>query len=357
MEDAADAVSRGDGDDGAVDRFDVGGRALPGRRLPDPPLLVDLFEQIGDPDVAGPAGVQGRLHGGADVVGVDVAVPEPVATHDHDRVTHAGPDVTEGGDGVVGRFEEVHHLIAELSDGILSPASKRRPVAPDVRGHPRGDRWVRHGSPGRHEEKSVEQQDDADAAGVHDSGLLEHGELVRRRGQRRRRSRPGGLQDLDEIGAARRRGRGRRLRRGPHDGEDGAFDRTGDGAVGAGGRPLQGGGHGGGAAARVGAEGIGDASQDLGEDDAGIAPRSHERSVGDGPGDRLEAGLAPLVELEDHRLQGEGHVGPRVAVGHRVDVEAVDQLLVRPEGVAVGDHGRRQVIGPQSLEPLHGRRC
>ena len=43
----------------------------------------------------------------------------------------------------------------------------------------------------------------------------------------------------------------------------------------------------------------------------------------------------------DHRLQGQRHVGPGVAVGHGVDVEAVDRLLVggRASRYAV-DHGR-----------------
>ena len=58
----------------------------------------DLLEQVGDPDVAGPAGVDGGLDRGADVVGVDVAVPDAVAADDHDRVADAGPHVLERGD-------------------------------------------------------------------------------------------------------------------------------------------------------------------------------------------------------------------------------------------------------------------
>ena len=50
-------------------------------------------------------------------------------------------------------------------------------------------------------------------------------------------------------------------------------------------------------------------------------------------------------ELGHHRLQGEGHVGAGVAVGHRVDVEPVEALLVGPQGVAVADHAGAQVLG------------
>ena len=51
------------------------------------------------------------------------------------------------------------------------------------------------------------------------------------------------------------------------------------------------------------------------------------------------------VELGHHRLEGERHVRARVAVGHRVDVEPVDDVLVGAERVAVtGDHGP-QVVG------------
>ena len=61
---------------------------------------------------------------------------------------------------------------------------------------------------------------------------------------------------------------------------------------------------------------------------------------------------APSSSADD-RLQGEGHVGAGVAVGHRVDVEPVDGLLVGREGVAVGLHHRSQVGGAQVIEGGH----
>src|SRR5450631_1401825 len=45
--------------------------------LTDPALLFHLLQQVGDPDRPGPAGVEAGLDGRADLVGVDVAVPQP----------------------------------------------------------------------------------------------------------------------------------------------------------------------------------------------------------------------------------------------------------------------------------------
>ena len=86
VEDPPDAVADGHGDHrggrrlGGVRRLVEAGAA--GDPLDDPALLLellDLLEQVGDPDLLGAAGVDGRLDGGADVVGVDVAVPDAVA--------------------------------------------------------------------------------------------------------------------------------------------------------------------------------------------------------------------------------------------------------------------------------------
>ena len=76
-----------------------GGR---GRSRDRRPLAVgvlggDLLEQVGDPDPVRPAvEVEGGLDGRADVVGVDVAVPRPVAADDDDRVADLAPALLEG---------------------------------------------------------------------------------------------------------------------------------------------------------------------------------------------------------------------------------------------------------------------
>ena len=67
-------------------------------RLGDPALLLHLLEQVGDPDVAGPPGLDPGLDRAADVVGVHVAVPQAVAAHDDDRVAERRPRRLERGD-------------------------------------------------------------------------------------------------------------------------------------------------------------------------------------------------------------------------------------------------------------------
>ena len=63
--------------------------------------------------------LDGRLDRCPDVVGVDVAVPHPVAADHDDGVADAGPDLLEPLDGVVGRGEQVHDLVAEIADRVL----------------------------------------------------------------------------------------------------------------------------------------------------------------------------------------------------------------------------------------------
>ncbi len=69
---------------------------------------------------------------------------------------------------------------------------------------------------------------------------------------------------------------------------------------------------------------------------------------------RPAPGLDPF-ELAHHGLEGQGHVGPGVSVGHGVDVEAVDVRLVQPEGVAVAPHDGAQVVGAEGRRGGHGR--
>ena len=77
----------------------------PGRAhaLAHPALLLDLLVEVGHPDAVRPPGVHAGLDGRADVVGVDVAVPQAVAADHDDGVADAGPHLLEGLDGVVGR--------------------------------------------------------------------------------------------------------------------------------------------------------------------------------------------------------------------------------------------------------------
>ena len=50
----------------------------------------DLLGEVGDPDPVRAAGGDPGLDGGADVVDVDVDVPQPVAADHHERVAEPG---------------------------------------------------------------------------------------------------------------------------------------------------------------------------------------------------------------------------------------------------------------------------
>ena len=137
-------------------------------------LLLDLLEQVGDPDVARPAGLDAGLDGAADVVGVHVAVPEAVAADDHDRVAERGPRLLERVDGRVVGVEQVHHLVAQRRR-CRSPCEVR------LDGHRRGaDGRLGDRAAVDHLEERVEQQREAAAAGVDDARLAEHRQQVGR---------------------------------------------------------------------------------------------------------------------------------------------------------------------------------
>ena len=118
------------------------------------------------------------LDRGADVVGVHVAVPEAVAADDDDRVAEVAPRGLEAVDAVVGRLEEVHHLVAEVGDAASPPRRSPSPAcAPTamLRVHllGRGQRAVGH-----HVEARGEQQLEPATAGVDDAGLPQHRQQV-----------------------------------------------------------------------------------------------------------------------------------------------------------------------------------
>ena len=89
-EDAADALA---GRDRRPPRWaPASGRPLPRVRRRAPSFSSSTCSIRSVTRIAfGPTGVERRLDGGADVVGVDVAVPEAFAADDHDRVADAGP--------------------------------------------------------------------------------------------------------------------------------------------------------------------------------------------------------------------------------------------------------------------------
>ena len=63
------------------------------------------------------------------------------------------------------------------------------------------------------------------------------------------------------------------------------------------------------------------------------------------------------VELGHHRLEREGHVRARVAIGHRIDIQAVDVHLVGPECVPIAAHHGAQLVCAQGRQGGHGKGC
>ena len=108
------------------------------RRLADPALLLDLLGQVGHPDPLRAPRIHPGLDRGPDVVGVDVAVPQPVPADDDDRVPDAGPHLFEVRHGVVRGVEEVHDLVAQVAHIVrtLVGSFASRPVPPARRRSP-----------------------------------------------------------------------------------------------------------------------------------------------------------------------------------------------------------------------------
>ena len=170
--------------------------------------------------------------GGADVVGVDVAVPDAVAADHDDRVADAGPHVLERGDGVVVGLEEVHDLVAQ----VAVARGRRRRAAPCRASITR----ARRDRLGLGQRAAVELRAGRRRAGA--------GSRHRRRRPRRPASAPAAARACGPSASApcARAASSTatseppssfatavgRLRRLPHDGEDGALDRPHHRAVG-----------------------------------------------------------------------------------------------------------------------------
>jgi hypothetical protein len=145
----------------------------------------DLLEQVGDTDVERSAvEVEGRLDRRPDVVGVDVAVPDAVATDDDDRVADVPPTLLEGTDVVVGEVAQEHHLVTLLADVELA-VDPRRSVGDGVERHADDAAACFRPRVGEvfavdHVQGGVEEQQEPGAAGIDHSGVLEHRQQVRR---------------------------------------------------------------------------------------------------------------------------------------------------------------------------------
>ena len=194
-----------------------------------------------------------------------------------------------------------------------------------------------------------EQQRESFAARVDDPGVAQRGKQLRRVFDRF----AGCLERALEHGHERRVAVERfdRLGRGARDREDRALDRAHHRLVrGIAGAPQ--------ARAQIdpahgieGAEAFHESAQDLRRDDAGVSSRAHERTSAH----RL-AHLGHRVggpQLGAHRLERQRHVRTGVAVGHRVDVEPVQLLLVRAQCVTESEHRLAQICGGQAGQRRH----
>ena len=137
-------------------------------------------------------------------------------------------------------------------------------------------------------------------------------------------------------------------------GEDGALDRAQHRAVRGRGRIAQRFGDHGAVGGRLGLQRVANPRQDLAEDHPGVAPGTHQGAVADRRAQLVHGqGLAPTVDLGDHRVERPAHVRAGVAVGHRVDVQGVDRGGMCHEGVAEGRDDLPQVGGVETVEGRH----
>ena len=182
-------------------------------------------------------------------------------------------------------------------------------------------------------------QDDqiAPAAGVHHAGLFQHRVHVRGLGQHLV-AHPDGLAEDKLHVVVLRRGLHRPLGGQTGDGEHSALGGLHHRAVGGGHALLHGGGQQGAVGLVVALEGLGEAPEEEGEDDAGVAPGPPQQGSGGDGGGLAHGGGAALAQLGGGGADGEAHVGARVAVGNGEDVEIVDLLLLQRNGGGAVEH-------------------
>ena len=175
-------------------------------------------------------------------------------------------------------------------------------------------------------ERGVIEQQQSGASGVDDAGIGEDRQQCRSSLEGLGRLVTGRLEDSAEARAL-SPSICRRLGGLPDHSEDRSLDRISDRRVGA----LRRGGQRGCEQRTVDGGMVGycpgEPAQDLRQDHPAVAPRSHQRSVGDAGahGGHVVTGA---VEFFNDGPQSQRHVGSGVAVRHRIDVEVVDHLPV-----------------------------
>ncbi|CAB4608633.1 unannotated protein [freshwater metagenome] len=354
VEDPPHAVTHGDSHNRTRNRI-MGHRwfCRERNRFAHPALLLEFVEKIRHADALRPSDLDGGFDRRTDVVGVDVAVPETVPADNNDRIAERRPHILETGNRFVGGVQEVHDFVAEAGErGIRTAAvgciEGLEEVGRDSRNFFVG---FGHRTTVDDMQQRVEEQHEPGATRIDDAGIGE--DLQHLRGVRKSviTTGVGCFENAEEIGACVGR-HATGLGRNSHHGQDRAFDRTHDGAIGRRRCSIERSGERSGVDRTGFPEHAGEASEDLGEDDPRIAPGTHQRSVGDSRTRRIEV-RSCIGELGHDRGEGERHVRAGVPIGYRVDIEPVDGLAVSRQSIGIAPDCLPEVIGGEAIERSH----
>ena len=266
----------------------------------------------------------GLLQHFAGMVGMDVDLDDLVVVHQHQGVAQGIEEAPQGLRVLLGipGADELG-AVAELDIGCVEAAEvgvllhRSRGLA--VRfGHGLAPQLVQH---------SLEDDKEALAAGVHHSGLLQHRVLVDGVSQGHVALLDGLFQHILHIPVL-PGGLGGPSRAQPGDGEDGALGGLHHRLVGGGHAVIQGDGEIGAVGGILVLQGLAKAPEEQGEDDAGVAPSPPQQGGGVGVGGGPHRGPGFFPQLGGGGADGKAHIGARIPVGDREDVELVDLLLL-----------------------------
>ncbi len=281
--------------------------------------------------------LQRRLNCRTNVVGVHVAVVQPVATHHHDRVANLAPRLHKRFRLRVLNVQQEHHLVTQLAHVHHAIVCRTLHHALQLlRRWPRnifrlGQRLAVH-----HMQRRVHQQQEPRTTRIDNARIFQHRQLLGRVGKRRAPGCPRNMQHCSQRCTIVRRAL-RRIGRLAHHRQNRSFNRLQHRLVCSNTCRLQRVCQLGCCRRRVRAHRCCKPPQNLAQDHATISARPHQRPVAYCLTRCLQPTVRPL-QLGHHRIQRAGHVGARVAIGHWVHVQTVDALLVGAHGVAKGDH-------------------
>ena len=324
------AVTGADGDNaqGLLGSGDLGGLLVLGHDL-----LGVLQAHVLDLDGDEGAVVDGLVQCLAGVVGVDMDLDDLLVVHQHQAVAQG---VQEGPEGL-------HiHVVLPLDDE-LGAVGEGDVVGVEV-GEVGGVLGLTLGSGGgdgqilalQSQSHGLQSQQPALAAGIDHAGLLQDGVHVGGGGQSDLRLGDGGVMDeLDVVVLP--GGLGGLGGSQTGDGENGALGGLHDGLVGGVHAALERLSPHNAVGLGLALQGVGDAPHQQGQDDAGVASCAPQHGGGSGLGGLLQGGVLHLAQVCGGGVDGHGHVGAGVAIGHGEHVQVVELLLVDFNGCGGAD--------------------